>query len=105
MILLFLAAAPDFTDWGGREGLSDAFWQSGQDNLLLTGDISIHCAVRLVHGEKDDDVPVSVAQRLLARLRSGDVQMTIIKDGGHRLSEPHEIATILRTLDSLLETL
>jgi len=102
--LLGIAAAPDFTDWGGRAGLTDAFFQSGQSNLLLKNDIAVECPVRLVHGEKDADVPLNIALLLLERLRSADVQLTIIKDGGHRLSEPHEIRAILQTVAALLET-
>ena len=102
--LLGIAAAPDFTEWGDRIGLSEAFIQSGQSNLLLNSDIIVECPVRLVHGDKDADVPLVIALDLLERLRSADVQLTIIKDGGHRLSEPHEIRAILRTVAALLET-
>ena len=103
--MLGIAAAPDFTDWGGPDGLTAAFMASGQASLLLDKDIPVICPVRLVHGERDADVPVGIAQRLMDQLRSADVQLTIIKNGGHRLSEPHEIAAILRALDGLLETL
>jgi dipeptidyl aminopeptidase/acylaminoacyl peptidase len=59
--------------------------------------------VRLIHGDRDEDVPLDIAFRCKDRLRSRDVQVTVIKDGGHRLSEPHEIDAILRTVASLLE--
>jgi len=36
-------------------------------------------------------------------LRSGDVQLSVLKGGGHRLSEPHEIEAILHTVAALLE--
>jgi len=119
-----IAAAPDFTDWGFSEALREAlrehgrlgdpgaegppvmtrgFWESGQDLLLLGSDIAVDCPVRLVHGDADADVPLEVAFRTMARLRSADVQLTVIKDGGHRLSEPHQIEAILRTVAALAE--
>ena len=108
--LVGIAAAADFTNWGfadgdtaERQGLSRAFWESGQQLLLLDADIAVDCPVRLIHGEQDHDVPVDVAKQVMARLRSADVQLNIIKGGGHRLSEPHEIETILRTVANLLE--
>ena len=70
---------------------------------LLTGPIAIDCPVRLVHGEVDEDVPLGIAMRLMARLRSADVQLTIVKGGGHRLSQPREIEAIVRTVASLVE--
>ena len=108
--LVGIAAACDFTNWGFRDattaeqqGIARGFWESGQQMLLLDGQIGIDGPVRLIHGELDRDVPVSVAHRTMRALRSGNVHLTIIKGGGHRLSEPHEIDAILRTVASLLE--
>ncbi|QIK78544.1 alpha/beta hydrolase [Sphingomonas piscis] len=121
-----IAAAPDFTEWGfgselraqlARDGKIDEvmpdgtrgryftndFWQSGQDMLLLGGALSVDCPVRLVHGDEDSAVPLEVSHRLMERLRSADVQLTIVKGGGHRLSAPHEIAAIVHALAGLLE--
>jgi pimeloyl-ACP methyl ester carboxylesterase len=125
--LVGIAAAPDFTEWGftpeqksvlqAEERLEEpnpygpepqvvtkAFWQSGQELLLLAGEIAIDCPVRLIHGERDEEVPLEVALTTMRRLRSADVQLQVIKGGGHRLSEPHEIDAILRTVAGLLET-
>ena len=118
--LIGIAAAPDFTDWGftpeqksqfeddaldqePNPYVSRGFWRSGAPLLLLGGDIAIDCPVRLIHGDQDGDVPLDVAMRLTRQLRSADVQLKILKDGGHRLSEPHEIEAILRTVHAFLE--
>jgi pimeloyl-ACP methyl ester carboxylesterase len=108
--LVGIAAAADFTNWGfkdgdtaERQGLSRGFWESGQQLLLLEKEIAIDCPVRLLHGERDEDVPLDIAFRTMRALRSADVQLTVLKGGGHRLSEPHEIDAILRTVASLVE--
>jgi pimeloyl-ACP methyl ester carboxylesterase len=108
--LVGIAAAPDFTDWGfadadaaERRGIARGFWESGQQLLVLDKPIDIGCPVRLLHGERDEEVPLDVAFRLMRALRSSDVQLNILKDGGHRLSEPHEIDAILRTVAALIE--
>ena len=121
-----IAAAPDFTDWGftsadreqlrvggqiGQRQADDApgrfftrpFWQSGQAMLLLNEPVDISCPVRLIHGAEDMDVPVEIAQRTMRQLRSGDVQLCIVKGGGHRLSAPHEIEAILYAIAGLVE--
>ena len=120
-----VAAAPDFTDWGfdeasrallhtegrlveaspygGETVTTRGFWESGQAHLLLGGEIAIDAPVRLLHGQEDADVPWQIAVRTAARLRSADVQTTLIKDGDHRLSRPQDIALLLRTVESLLE--
>lgn len=124
--LLGIAAAPDFTNWGFSETekaelqLSGRleqpnpygpepyvttlrFWQSGQELRLLDSTIAVDCPVRLVHGDADSEVPVEIAMKTMERLRSADVQLLVVKGGGHRLSEPHEIDSILRTVARLLE--
>jgi pimeloyl-ACP methyl ester carboxylesterase len=124
--LVGVAAAPHFTDWGftgaqkaalRRDGRIEepnpygpepqlvtlAFWESGQQLRLLNGEIAIDCPVRLVHGDPDEDVPLEIAFRTIAALRSADVQLLTIKGGGHRLSGAHEIDAILRTVAALLE--
>jgi pimeloyl-ACP methyl ester carboxylesterase len=109
--LIGIAAAPDFTAWGfadkhaaEQQGIAPGFWESGQQLLLLDGEIGIDCPVRLLHGERDQEVPVDIALRLMRALRSSDVQLNLLKGGGHRLSEPREIDAILRTVAGLLES-
>jgi pimeloyl-ACP methyl ester carboxylesterase len=124
--LVGIAAAPDFTEWGftpaqkqeleARGRLQEpnpygpdptlftrAFWESGQQMRLLDSEIAIDCRVRLIHGDADEEVPLDVALRTMRALRSSNVQLNVLKGGGHRLSEPHEIAAILRTTQALLE--
>ena len=111
--LVGIAAAPDFTEWGftaeqaaqlNENGpLTRGFWESGQRLLLLDNEIAVDCPVRLLHGERDTEVPLEVAFRTMRALRSADVQLNVLKGGGHRLSEPREIEAILRTVAALTE--
>ena len=125
--LVGIAAAPDFTEWGfgpeerarlERDGRIEranpygppqittaGFWRSGQALRLLQDPIAIDCPVRLLHGERDEDVPLAIAFRSMAALRSADVQLTVVKGGGHRLSERHEINAILGAVAALVEPL
>ena len=110
--LVGIAAAPDFTDWGFRRRRTSAGAAGHQPRLLGIGPAAAsprtaksrstaRCAC--IHGELDRDVPLDVAFRTMRALRSADVQLNVIKGGGHRLSEPHEIDAILRTVADLLE--
>ncbi|MFM6950127.1 MAG: alpha/beta fold hydrolase [Novosphingobium sp.] len=122
--LVGIAAAPDFTDWGydadqqallasGQTVLEDnpygleptpthaAFWTDGQAQRLLDGPIALTCPLRLLHGQRDPDVPWELALTLAEQLHSDDVQVTLIKDGDHRLSRDADIALLLRTIAEL----
>lgn len=126
--LVGIAAAPDFTDWGFTdadkallmtEGRIEeptpygdqpyvttlGFWESGQALRLLDGPIAIDCPVRLLQGQRDDDVPWETALRTAGLVRSSDVQTLLVKDGDHRLSRDGDITLLIRTVASLLDNL
>ena len=127
--LVGIAAAPDFTDWGFTPGAEDddparrparaspipmarrrivttrAFWESGEALRLLHAPIADRCPVRLLHGQADADVPWTWALELMAPLRSADVQTMLVKDGDHRLSRDSDLALLIATVSTLLESL
>jgi pimeloyl-ACP methyl ester carboxylesterase len=125
--LVGIAPAPDFTDWGrsadhkarlaagetvfdpnpyGPEPtpMHPGFWADGQANRLLGREIPIDCPVRLIHGQRDSDVPWDISLRLSSDLRASDVRVTLIKDGDHRLSREGDIALLLRTISGFSTT-
>lgn len=124
--LVGIAAAPDFTDWGytpeqkatiGREGRLEepnpygpeptittrVFFESAEAHRLLHVEIPIDCPVRLLHGMMDTDVPPQYAPALMERLRSGDVQTILVKQGDHRLSRGQDIDLLIETVANLLD--
>ncbi len=126
--LIGIAAAPDFTEdlmwdsmapparaalardgqlrvpseYGGGQIITRALIEDGRTRLLLRAPIAIGCKVRLLHGQHDPSVPWETSLRLASRLTSADVQVTLVKDGDHRLSRPSDIALLTRTLAALL---
>lgn len=123
--LVGIAAAPDFTEWGysdaqkavlaaggtvfednpyGPEAtpIYPGFHGDGQALRRLESQIAIDCPVRLLHGQRDADVPFEISLRLAAALRSEDIQVTLVKDGDHRLSRPQDIALLLRSVGELI---
>jgi dipeptidyl aminopeptidase/acylaminoacyl peptidase len=50
--------------------------------------------VRLIHGLEDPDVPWQTALEIQRRLASSDVEVILVKGGGHRLSEPADLARL-----------
>ena len=126
--LVGVAAAPDFTErlmWDSmapperatllREGvlrvpsqygeptpITRALIEDGRNHLVLTGVIRLDCPVRLLHGQADPDVPWELALRTAAAVTSADVEVTLVKEGDHRLSRPRDLALLRRTVAALL---
>ncbi len=124
--LVGIAAAPDFTEWGldvtaaDRTALagqgwftraseydaagyrySRAFVEDAAAQLVLGGEIAIDAPVRLLQGQRDDAVPWRLSLDIAARLRSDDVQVTLVKDGDHRLSRSQDIALLVAAVAEL----
>jgi len=115
--MIGIAPAPDFTRWGytseqqaalaagetiyepnpyGPEPTPTyaAFYADAAQHMRLEGQVTLTCPVHLVHGQRDADVPWKISLELAAALASDSVQVTLIKDGDHRLSRPADIAVI-----------
>ena len=73
----------------------------GENHLLLQGEIDLACPVRLIHGMRDETVPWETSLKLSDVLKSDDVRLTLVKDGGHRLSRDADIELIIRTAEEL----
>lgn len=124
--LIGIAAAPDFTQWGRSDEdkaqlaagqtvyqpnqygpeptpMHPGFYADGQANLLLEDEIGIDAPVRLLHGQMDPDVPWQISLQLAQQLRSADIQVTLVKDGDHRLSRDSDIALLHTIVWGLLD--
>lgn len=125
--LVLLAPAPDFTeklmwanfsdeirktimdegiyyepsDYDEPYAISRELILDGRENLLLDAPINIKCPIRIIQGMKDTSVPYSHAQKTLEVLTSKDVELTLVKNGDHSLSEEADIARMLLILEKL----
>jgi pimeloyl-ACP methyl ester carboxylesterase len=88
--------------YGEPYPITRALIEDGRTHLLLNGPIAIDCPVRLLHGQQDPDVPWNTALRIAERVTSQDVEVILVKDGDHRLSRPHDLELLCRTLGALL---
>ncbi len=126
--LIGIAAAPDFTEtlmwagmdaaaratllqdsllrvpsaYGGEQIITRALIEDGRRHLLLGAPIPITCPVRLLHGQQDPDVPWQTALQIADRLESADVQVTLVKDAGHRLSRAGDLSVMREQVGRLL---
>ncbi|MDG1388341.1 MAG: alpha/beta hydrolase [Halioglobus sp.] len=129
--LVGIAAAPDFTEALAHGGLlpeqmlqlelsgscaidncyddgdsyliSKALLDEGREHCLLERElIAIDSPVRLLHGQRDEDVPWNRSLLLAEKLASENVELQLIKDGDHRLSRPRDLQRLFATLEALL---
>ncbi|MBL3562411.1 alpha/beta fold hydrolase [Rhodovulum sulfidophilum] len=119
--LVGIAAAPDFTEDSMWAGFSDAqraeltetgrlelpsayadspyvitrrLIEDGRRNLVLRDPLAFGFPVRLLQGTADEDVDTRVALRLLERIETEDLRLTLVKGADHRFSTPETLALI-----------
>ena len=127
--LVGIAAAPDFTEdliWaeldeparmaleiegrivetsaydGSSFAITKALIDDGRRRLRLRAPIAFSGPVRLLHGQRDPDVPWQRSLTLAERLAGEDVRCVFVKDGDHRLSRPADLDQLMRLLDEVL---
>ncbi|MCX8132921.1 MAG: alpha/beta hydrolase [Roseococcus sp.] len=93
------------SEYGPPIPITRALIEEGRNHLLLGAPIPIAAPVRLLHGQQDPDVPWQHSLRLAERITGGDVEVTLVKQGDHRLSTPAQLALLGRTLGALLARL
>lgn len=73
----------------------------GRAHLLMDGAVPFAGPIRILQGQIDPDVPWRHALELVEKLESRDVEITLIKDGDHRLSRPRDLALLTGLADRL----
>lgn len=128
--LVGIAAAPDFTKDMQAARLSDqqmeeiaqqgytelpndysdepyiitkALIEDGNQRCLLDTEMPLMMPVRLVQGMKDEDVEWQKAHRIKNAItdRNTDVEVMLVEDGDHRLSEPDQLELIDRQVTEI----
>jgi pimeloyl-ACP methyl ester carboxylesterase len=126
--LIGIAAAPDFTEdlirpamtpaqrqdiathglfhapseYGPPTPITARLLDEACAHLLLRGPIALRCPIRLIHGQRDPDVPWQTALHLAAQLDSENVSIILLKDGDHRLSREADLLLIRTVLGELI---
>jgi pimeloyl-ACP methyl ester carboxylesterase len=126
--LIGIAAAPDFTEnlmweamtfqertrlmehgeviapsqYGEPYKITRALIEDGRNHLLLGQPIRLDCKVRLLHGQRDPDVPWETALRIAELATGDDIRVVLVKNGDHRLSRPQDLSLLCATLGEII---
>ena len=130
--LITIAAAPDFTerlmmarfsqlqrdalqndenvllpseyDDGSPYPISRQLIDNSRNQCVLGETQRIDVPVRMLHGTKDEDVPYELSIELMNAISSDDIELTLVKNGDHRLSSPDHQKLLHRTIKALVST-
>lgn len=75
--------------------------EDGRRHLILDAAIAISAPIRLLHGMADEDVPWQMSTQIAEQVVSEDVEIHLLKNAGHRMSEPEQLELLIHTLAGL----
>ena len=76
--------------------------KDGRKNKVLNKKINLKIKVTMVHGEKDEAVPVSYSRKVLRLFPNAKKKINVIKNGNHSLSNKRGLKIILKELKLLI---
>ena len=76
--------------------------KDGRKNRVLNKRIDTKISVTMVHGQKDEVVPVSYSRKVLKIFQKAKKKLVIIKDGDHSLSSQKWLKIIIKELKLII---
>jgi len=76
--------------------------KDGRKNKVLSKKIKLPIKVTMLHGNKDETVPVSFSRKVLATFVKAKKKLVIIKNGDHSLSSKNHLKRIIKELDKMV---
>ena len=77
--------------------------KDGRKNKVLSKKIRSKIKVTMIHGSKDEVVPVSFSRKVLSVFMGAKKKLVVIKNGDHSLSDNNPLKRIIKELDSIVK--
>ena len=76
--------------------------KDGRKNKVLNKKINYKINITMVHGQKDEVVPVSYSKKVLKIFKNSRKKLVIIKNGDHSLSSPKHLVMLKKELKLII---
>ena len=76
---------------------------SGHKNKVLGKKIKSKIPVTMIHGSKDEAVPVIFSRKILRLFNKAKKRLVIVKNGDHSLSSVKNLKILLKELDGMIK--
>ena len=79
------------------------FLKDGRKNKVLSKKIKSKISITMIHGSKDEVVPVSFSRKVLSIFPNARKKLVIINNGDHSLSNTAPLKKIIKELDIIVK--
>ena len=77
--------------------------KDGKKNKVLNKKINSKIKVTMIHGKKDEVVPVNFSRLALSVFKNAKKKLNVIKNGDHSLSNPKQLKIIIKELNYIVK--
>ncbi len=77
--------------------------KDGKKNLVLNKKINSKIKLTMIHGEKDEVVPVVFSRKILKIFFGAKKKLVVLKNGDHSLSSRHSLKRIVKELNIIVK--
>ena len=79
-----------------------SFLKDGRKNKVLNRKINLKIPVFLIHGKKDDVVPINLSKKIFSIFPKAKKKIQIIKGGDHSLSRKGDLNKLANLIDEII---
>ena len=76
--------------------------KDGRKNKVLNKIIKLRIKVTMVHGQKDEVVPISYSKKVLKVFKNAQKKLVVVKNGDHSLSSVKNLKLLKKELSSIV---
>ena len=76
--------------------------KDGKKNKVLNKRIKSKIKVTMVHGQKDESVPVSYSKKVLKVFKNAQKKLVVVKNGDHSLSSTKNLRLLKKELNLII---
>ena len=77
--------------------------RDGRKNRVLNKKINSKIKVTMIHGKKDEVVPVNFSRLVLSIFKNAKRRLKIVRNGDHSLSSPRQLKIIIKELSHIIK--
>ena len=77
--------------------------KDGRKNKILNKKINSKIKVTMIHGKKDEVVPVQLSRLALSLFKNAKKKLNIVRNGDHSLSNPRQLKIIINELKYIVK--
>ena len=79
--------------------------KDGRKNKVLSKKINSAINVTMIHGKRDEVVPVNFSRKILTKFSKAKKKIVVIKNGDHSLSNKKNLLILIRELDKIVSNI